>query len=380
MLVEVINLVGRHKREDVRSLIVHLHGLTSRRVDTRVAVVFHVALRAHQFRIRLLKEGDLAVKAAYTDVLHIDFGVVRIFGINRREVGARQRLNQRVAHDAGFRGVRIVAEVAVQGMRRLSGHVDDIALTRERGLLILVAHVGPIEHQIGGFAADAHGVCGCRRADTLRFLCIIVGRNVFHHTPGVEVAAAHREVEPPILRFKAAAERAVTKELIEHHKVVASEFGVFLRKAVAAQSSVKEGIRRHAFRILLRHARHAVGVRFVHRPVLILMATAAGRGRQTRLRTRFFAGGFQMCNQTRMARSAAHFFMSAGLVEISYLAVAGHAHRGVDFFLCGLCGHQRRGHRSRKQRLQKSALHRRLLVCCWRRQNRSLRRHFLCKS
>ena len=110
------------------------------------------------------------------------------------------------------------------------------------------------------------------------------------------------------------------------------------------------------------------------------MAAAAGRGRQTRLRTRFFAGGFQMRSQPRMARSAAHVFMSAGFVEISHLTVAGHAHRSVDFFLSGLCGHQRRGHRSREQCLQKSALHRRLLVCFRRRQNRSFRRHFLCKS
>ena len=234
VLVEVINLVGRHKREDVRSLIVHLHGLTRRRIDTRVAVVFHMALRAHQFRVRLLEERDLAVKAAHADVLHVDLGAVRIFRINRRVVRAGQGLNEGIAHDTGFGRVRIVAEVAVQGMRGLAGHIDDVALTRERGLVVLVAHIGPIEHQIGGFAADAHGVCSRRRADALRFLRIIVGRNVLHHTPGIEVTASHRKVEPTVLRFKTAAERAVAEELIKHHKVVASEFGMFLRKAVAA--------------------------------------------------------------------------------------------------------------------------------------------------
>lgn len=52
----------------------------------------------------------------------------------------------------------------------------------------------------------------------------------------------HGEIEPAVLRNKAAAESTVAEELIKHGEGVAAEFRMFLRKAVAAQSAVKERI------------------------------------------------------------------------------------------------------------------------------------------
>ena len=330
VLVEVINAVNSDEREDIGALIGHLHRLTSLGIATRVAVVLNVTLSAHELGVSLFKDGDLTGKAAHAHILNFDLGAVRIFGVDRREIRTGQSLNQTVTHDTGFGRVRIVAEVAVNRVARLAGHVNDIAFTRERGAFNLVAHVGPVKHQVGGLTADAYGVGGSCRPRTTRFLQVILRIQVVHDLPSIDRTAAHGEIEPAVLRNKAAAESTVAEDLIKHGEGVAAEFRMFLRKAVAAQSAVKERIGRNAFSGLLAGTRRTLIIDLIHRLELCGVAAAAGLRIHARHRAGVFARRLQMLCKTRVAGGAGNALMSAALMKITDITVAGHAHRGVD--------------------------------------------------
>ena len=127
--IEVINLRDVNEREEVRADIAHADRLAGLRIKARVAVVFDMALSAHQLAVGLFHRGDLAGKAADAHVNHVDLGGLRILAVEARNIRTGQSLDQTVTNNTRLGAVRIVAEVAIHGMIDVAHHVDNIGLT-----------------------------------------------------------------------------------------------------------------------------------------------------------------------------------------------------------------------------------------------------------
>ena len=127
--IEVINLRDVNEREEVRTDIAHADRLAGLRIKARVAVVFDMALSAHQLAVGLFHRGDLAGKAADAHVNHVDLGGLRILAVQARNIRTGQSLDQTVTNNTRLGAVRIVAEVAIHGMIDVAHHVDNIGLT-----------------------------------------------------------------------------------------------------------------------------------------------------------------------------------------------------------------------------------------------------------
>ena len=160
LLIMRFDVVGVHPREVVRQTAFrHLDGLAVGG-RPRIAGIFDVALRAHESAVGAVHRSDLAGEAANTGVLDRELhGIRRLIAVDARALFvAVHRVDQRVADDARLRRVRIMAEVAVERVVDGADHFDGVRTAVELGALDLVAHVGPVEHQVGRLAGPAHGV------------------------------------------------------------------------------------------------------------------------------------------------------------------------------------------------------------------------------
>ena len=283
-----------------------------------------MALSAHQTAVGAVHRGDFAGEAANAGVLDRELGGIGgVITIDVRTVLAFHRVDERVAHHARLSGVRIVAEVAVDAVVDGADHVDGVRAAVELGAVDLVAHVGPVEHQVGRLAGPAHGVArgGGTRLKGLVFVGF--GMIVLQDVPNlVGLAAFERRVEPAFLRFETAAEGAVDDELVDRHEGVGARKVVFLREAVRTHGAVKEGIGRGTRGVLLRLTGRTVARR-KEGFVLIGMAGAAGGRVEVDRRARLHVG--EVLIQTRVAGRAGDVLVRRTGVILGDRAVAGSA-------------------------------------------------------
>ena len=313
--VELVDLGDVNEREEVRANVAHADRLAGLRIKARVAVVLDVALGAHQLAVGLFKRSDLAGEAANAHVDHVDLRGLRIVTVKARDVRTGQSLDEAVAHDTRLGAVRIVAEVAVQSVVDVAHHIDNVGLTRELGLRMLFAEVGPVEHQVGRLAGPANRVARGSGAGATRLLSIVLRILVVDDVPNAEGTVAHAEVQPTFLGFEAAAEGAVAQILVKRGKSVAARKVVFLREAVSTHGAVEERVRSNARAVLLREARRTFFVDRVHGLELCRVAGTAGLGIHARHRAGVLARGADVLGQTRVAARAGNFLVSTGLVE-----------------------------------------------------------------
>ena len=139
MFVEVVNPGDIHQREEVRTRVVHLDGFAGSRIGTRVAVVFNVALSAHEFAVRFAEDRDLTCEAAETHVFHVDRCLIGRFRIERRVIGASHGLDQCVADDTGLSTVRVMAHIAVHSMIDVVNQINRVGSTAPLSLGVRVA-------------------------------------------------------------------------------------------------------------------------------------------------------------------------------------------------------------------------------------------------
>ena len=260
-IVVGLDLVGVDPWEEVRETAVEADLLTRLDVHAGVADVLDVALGAHQAGVGAVEHGDLAVEAADADVLDLKLGLAgREVLVDVHLAFARHRVDQGVAHDARLGAVRVVTEVAVHAVLDVPNDVNGVGAAVELRALGLVAHVGPVEHQVGRLAGPAHAVGGSGRARLVRLLLVVVGIVVLEDVPGlVGLAALKRRVEPAVLGLEAATERTVDDELVDRHERVGARKVVLLREAVAAERAVKERVGCRTAGRLLRLAGGTVG-------------------------------------------------------------------------------------------------------------------------
>ena len=322
-LVVLFDVVGVHPREVVRQTAFrHLDGFAVGG-RPRIAGIFDVALRAHQTAVGAVHRGDLAGEAANARFLDRELrGIRRLIAVDARALFiAVHRVDQRVADDARLRRVRIVAEVAVERVIDGADHFDGVRTAVELGAVDLVAHVGPVEHQVGRLAGPAHGVArgGGTRLKGLVFVGF--GMVVLEDVPNlVGLAAFERRVEPAFLRFETAAEGAVDDELVDRHEGVGARKVVFLREAVRTHGAVKEGVGRGTRGVLLGLAGRTVA-RCKERLVLVGVAGAAGGRVEVDRRTRLHVG--EVLIKTRVAGRAGNVLVRGAGVILGDRAVAG---------------------------------------------------------
>ena len=348
LVVVGFDVVGVDPREEVRETAVHADGFARAGFLTRVADVFDVALRAHQTAVGAVHRGDFAGEAANAGVLDRELGGIGgVITIDVRAVLAFHRVDERVAHHARLRRMRIVAEVAVDAVVDGADHIDGVRAAVELGAVDLVAHVGPVEHQVGRLAGPADGVARGGGAGLKGLVFVGFGMVVLEDVPDlVGLAAFQRRVEPAFLRFETAAEGAVDDELVDRHEGVGARKVVLLREAVRPHGAVKEGVGRGTRGVLLRLAGRTIARR-KKRLVLIGMAGAAGGRVKVDRRTRLHVG--EMLIQTRVAGRAGDVLVRRAGVILGDRAVAGGALREVG----GRSGHgkaQAEGREHERQR------------------------------
>ena len=351
-IVVGLDLVGVDPWEEVRETAVEADLLTRLDVHAGVADVLDVALGAHQAGVGAVEHGDLAVEAADADVLDLKLGLAgREVLVDVHLAFARHRVDQGVAHDARLGAVRVVTEVAVHAVLDVPNDVNGVGAAVELRALGLVAHVGPVEHQVGRLAGPAHAVGGSGRARLVRLLLVVVGIVVLEDVPGlVGLAALKRRVEPAVLGLEAATERTVDDELVDRHERVGARKVVLLREAVAAERAVKERIGSRAIRRLLRLT-SSTAVILIEGLVLRLMAAAAGSRIHVDRRT--IRHLLQVLINARVAGRAGNVLVRGAGVRLGDIGVAGRAGRQISGLSGNACAQRKeRGGNSRQHRLR----------------------------
>ena len=266
-------------------------------------------------------------------------------------VVTRHGIDQRIADNTRLSSMRIMAEVAVDGVIDLADHINRIRRTAELSAFHLVAKVGPVHHDVGGLARPADGIGSGRGAGLVDLLRVVVRIVVLQNIPNlVGLAAVERGIEPAVLGFEAAAECTVNDELVDGHPNMGARQIMFYREAMGAERAVKERIGSRAIRRLLRLT-SSTAVILIEGLVLRLMAAAAGSRIHVDRRT--IRHLLQVLINARVAGRAGNVLVRGAGVRLGDIGVAGRAGRQISGLSGNACAQRKeRGGNSRQHRLR----------------------------
>ena len=209
-------------------------------VEARVAVVFDVALRAHQVGIGLVKQADGAETVAERHLGHRHLAALGLVVRIGTHASVDDGLDQRIAHDARRGRMRIVTGVAIHRVLEVAHEIDDLRGPRPLGLRIGIAHIFPLEDVVLRLAVQAHRV-GSRRRLRHEHLLVAARRVgiLEQGAPQLRLGTLAIGQHAPVVELEAAAVAAIDDQLVEQHEDVAARLRVLLSETMRRHQLVE---------------------------------------------------------------------------------------------------------------------------------------------